>query len=225
MKNIITTVLVGVVLFSTNAWAGKEVNLFVSMTIVSSHVAPDGTVIVNNLSNQTYVEVSFGFITLFNWNNYDMKREIFNEHDFGVSLKLPEFKSLKPYVDFQYWGYPRTDVGYELTSTFGVKHSGLVDSHFKVTHQFGHKDLESGNRLWMEVAKNFPIGKIDITSKIQVAALDNFFGISGLAHITFGLNGKYQINKKVNLSGFLNHQKGFEMRTHWYGGIKVEYSF
>jgi len=222
---IIFLALVLIICFSNQVLAEEEINLFASMTMASSHVAPDGTVVVNNLSNQTYVEASYGSVTIFNWNNYDVKRERFNEHDLGISLKLPEFKSLKPYIDFQYWGYPETEVGYELTSTFGVRHSGLVDTHFRITHQFGHKSLESGRRFWIEIAKSFPMGKIAITPKIQAAVLDNFFGISGLAHITFGLDGEYQINKKISLSGFLNHQKGFEMSTHWYGGIKVGYSF
>jgi hypothetical protein len=223
MKKTICLVLLAVLLVANKVQAEEKWEAFASTAMATSQVAPDGSVIVDNLVNQSYAEMSYGPITLFNWNNYDTQKQRFNEHDLGIYAKLFRVDAFSFYADLQCWIYPGHD--YETAVSTGVKYTGWVDINFKLTRQSGHSNWEPGYRFWAEVSKKILLGKFSLTPKIQTAYLDNFFGVSGLAHITKGLACNYQITKKISLSGFLNHQTGFQMPNLWYGGVALAYFF
>lgn len=223
MKKTVAFSVLSMLLLVNQLWAGEKLGAFASMTMATSQVAPDGTVVVDNLVSQPYIGLTYGPITVFNWNNYDIEKHRFNEHDFGIFAELFKCDAFEFYADFQYWEYP--SYSYETAASVGTKYAGWVSGNFKFTRQSGHGIWDSGYRYWIEVSKNFPLGGLSLTPKIQSAYLDDFFGVSGLAHATAGLSISYQIAEKINLTGEFNYQEGFEMPSHQYGGVTLSSSF
>jgi len=226
-RDIILVLLVVTVFLANQLQAGEKVGVFASTAIATSQVAPDGSRIVDSLVAQPYLEMSYGRFVIFNWNNYDIDQRRFNEHDFGIWAELFKKGDFSSYADFQYWGYPGSEEEYETAASAGVKYSNSnwVNANLKVTRQSGHSLFEPGYRLWMEISKEFSFGKFSLKPKIQGAYLWDFFNVSGVAHLTEGISGGYQFAENLNLSGFVNHQTGFEMDDFWYGGINLSYLF
>jgi hypothetical protein len=202
----------------------------ISTGIFSHYVAPVGYILGKGPHNQNYLDLNAGGFKLFGWSDYDFADKSMIEFDLGMFYSK-KIKNTSLTAGFTYWNYPSGGddkiayiiLGHEKNITKEVSFGQLI------------KDKENENGFWIKpkISKKFN-HKNGFSSEggINAAYLFNFYGDTGLAHITPGASVNW--NKgNLNLTGALNYQFGFinetvslpPIKNQLYGSLNLSVSF
>ncbi len=204
--------------------------------LVTKYVPKVGVQVGEGYANQSMVNLTYAGFNVFAWENYGIPDGRFTGIIYGIQykLKLP-LKSEK--VDFYNTMaldkciYPKVDFENWVADYFFIM-SGRIQTTFHYSHLFSAGEVEHGDRLHGVI--NYPVKykffKLEpvLMPSISSAYHWNFYGKTGLAHITFGLKNKLVFGK-FSILAFANYQHSFEsvkaiLASGFYGGLGFSYS-
>lgn len=212
---------------TANASAAEKISMNFSETLASSQVAPDGYLTVDGMVNQVSIGLDINSLSLWYWNDYSFNDGRLNEHDFGAMYSFApretSFGSFIPFVRAEQWKWPGN--GHDDSASVGFNYRGFIDGHLRFTKLVTDGIKDGGNRLYGILSKKFIRNDFSITPHVKIALLDKFYGVSGIGHITPGIEIGYALTEKASLSGFYEYQIECEYPNHSYGGISLNIRF
>lgn len=224
-KSLIVLILTIITYHSTGITQAANVSF--SETLASSQVAPDGFG-VDGWVSQTTLGVDLDKLSIWYWNNVPLNDSL-NEYDLGAMYFLDplntSFGKFTPFLRAEHWNWPGN--GHDDSLATGFNYSGPVNGHLRLTKLITDKLMSSGGvRLYGTLSKEFALKEtVSLTPSVTGALLDDFYEVSGMSHITPGIEIRWALSKNINLSGFFKHQLGLvEYPNHSYGGINFNLS-
>jgi len=234
LKSILTGILFGASAIAGRAQAG-EVQIprpYVQTSFVSAFVSPAGT-LVNENCRQDWASITTKGLTLGVWQGKFEGEEGFAERDYCASYTFPIAKDLTGNVGFMYWDYPNQRFGdYDSVEKVGLDYSGKVGASLHYAHLNENSVTSDGGRLCLKLSKPFKLtnekaqAQVTLTPSVAGAWIDNWYGRSGVSHVTPGVSlGVSRNNFSIN--GFFNSQQSLNKdieNLNW-GGVSFGYQF
>jgi hypothetical protein len=199
--------------------------------VVTKYVPKIGSQLGDGFANQSMVHLSYAGFKLFGWGNWGIPETGFTGIVYGLQykLKLPvksERIKIDNMVAINKYIFPSYDLDNWVADYF-ISIIGQVQTTFQYSHVFSGGTVEHGDRIYGIV--NYPVRYTFlsqtsiITPSISSTYNWDFYGKTGLAHLTFGLKNKLIIGR-FSLNTFVNYQHSFEsiklfLESGFYGGL------
>lgn len=203
MKNILI-----ILLLVTIASPCDAIEIVVSDAVLSDYITKSGSRIGQGPVNQSSLSIVM-------WGWYG---KICNNHDFGLNktTEIDLIAGKRMYIDssvgkfsfdlsFQRWLEEKDN---ENILEVVAKHKGGLDVTAVWTKQISDGVGFDKNRLYLEIEKSLPVGKLVLIPSLATAYINNFYGGHGWPQVTARLRAEYEINKHVSFFAQVNGQKG-----------------
>lgn len=234
LKNILATALVGATTLAGRAQAGEThiPRPYVQSGFVSALVSPAGTTIKESC-RQDLASITAKGLTLAVWQCQFKDESGIAERDYILSYSFPIAKNLTGNVGAMYWDYPNQRFGdYDTVEKVGLDYSGKVDASFHYLHLNENSVTGDGGRIHLKLAKPLKLTnekaktKVILTPSVAGAWIDNWYGRSGISHVTPGVSLSVSRNN-FSVNGFFNSQQSLnkDIETLNWGGVSFGYQF
>jgi hypothetical protein len=220
MKAKTLLIVVLPMLCSNRAFADEDAKAALSTTLATAHVPKDGNIVVNGPVNQHCVEVGYGPVAIFNWNNYNIKNGEFNERDYGAVFNIPEIKRLKSYIRFEHWTFAGSE--HDNVVTVGTNYEKIIFLNVEYTAIITDGLSEKKYRIFSQISKSYEVADhFSLSPSVKAAFLNNFYKTTGVAYVTVGLSGEHKISNSTKVSIYIDYQKGIKKKNIFYGGLSI----
>ena len=231
LKNILASVILGAAsLLPLTTRAADLPKPYVQTTLASALVPPSGAAIEEKC-RQDYASIDMKGFNFGLWQNQFLGEHGISERDYCLSYTTPLASNLTANVGYQRWDYPNERFGqFDSVETAGLNYSGNVDASLAYTHLNKNSATKNGDRLYLRVSKPIPLvegkTKISLSPTLSTAWVNNYYGVSGLAHISTGLgldvtHGKWGLN----ISGIVQTSLNSDIKNLNWGTAGISYQF
>jgi hypothetical protein len=234
LKSILAGILVGASTLAGTVQAGETQipRPYVETAFVSAFVSPAGT-LVNEDCRQDWASITAKGLTLGIWQAQFSGESGIAERDYCASYAFPIASNLTANVGFQYWDYPNKRFGqFDSVEKVGLDYSGKVNASLHYAHLNENSATDDGGRLCLKLSKPLALTKdksktkVTLTPSVAGAWIDNWYGRSGISHVTPGVSLSVSRNN-FSVNGFFNSQVSLNKNIenlNW-GGVSLGYQF
>lgn len=209
MKLMKTMVAAAMIAAYTVTPANAGMKGYVSSTIQTKKIAPEGPVSIDNAFQKTYLEFSDDSWSFYGLNQYDHKKDKTVENDLAVNKKIP-FGML----GYERWAYDGGNYDDNLVLTlahkgFGLRFSKILHGLEEGLDEGYYAKLSYSTKLEdiFEYLSDTHLG--DVTTSVSGTWVDGFYGLNGFVHSRIGLSKKIDCRYfNVNVMG--EHQESFD---------------
>ncbi len=208
----------------------------VNNQIVTKYVPKVGIQIGEGYADQSLINLSYAGFSVFAWGNYGFPENGFTGVIYGIQHKHKfPLKSEKVIYSGKLavhnYIFPDADLS-NWVGDYCFTASGRIKTSLQYSHVFSDERIDHGDRLFGII--NFPVKyklyKIEsvLSPNISTAYHWNFYGRSGLAHLTFGLKNNLTFGR-FSTFAYVNYQHSFEsirnlFESGFYGGLGIAFS-
>lgn len=213
----------------------KGFDIGFSNQLVTKYFPRVGIHIGEGFANQNLAYVSHSGIKIFGFTNFGLPDNRMTGILYGIqyTIKLPiTIKKTGFHNTFAINKYifPAAEMNNWVADNFFII-KGRIQTTIQYSHVFEAGKVKNGDRIFviMKLPLNYQFLKFQslITPSISSAYHDNFYGKTGFAHFTIGLNNKV-IFKRLFISAFVNYQHSFNsiqkyQESGFYGGLGITF--
>ena len=173
-------------------------------------------------------------LSFFTFTSYDHSSDTLNELDLGIHYEKPVDDDLSCYFTSHLFTYPSRELGHHVDPavTFGVKHSGAVDTNLYFRQVLPTSNREYGNMTVLSFSKTNKLEEIcglepSLTLGVNTCFVDNYFGFSGLTQVTPNVTLGVKVDDNTTIEGYYNYQFGLtdEIGDEKYAGVRIKKKF
>ncbi len=208
----------------------------INKQIVTKYVPKVGVQIGEGYADQSLINLSYAGFSVFGWGNYGFPENSFTGVIYGIQYlhKLPiKSKKINYYnkVALHNYIFPTADLS-NWVADYCFTAKGKTQATLQYSHVFSDKEIEHGDRLFgiINFHVKYKLYKIEsvLSPNISSAYHWNFYGKTGLAHLTFGLKNNL-IFGRFSTFAYVNYQHSFEsienlFESGFYGGLGIAFS-
>jgi hypothetical protein len=244
LKNTLTgIVLLVAALLGSDAEAKSKEPSFDFMTSYNTkYMAPFGLNVGENVTgkkgvNWTVLSANYDSgLSFFLFSSYDHSSDTLNEVDLGVHYERPVSDDLSAYFTGHLFTYPSRELGHHIDPavTFGLRHSGVVDTDLYFRQVLPTSNREYGNMTVLSVSKTSELEDIcglepSLTVGASTCYVSNYFGFSGHTTFTPGVTLGLKVDDNTSIEGYYNYQFGLDKETgigdEEFAGVRVKKKF
>lgn len=197
-------------------------NVELNSTIRSSNDRITGVIINESPSFRNSITLNKGNFTGIIWSDNDLRSRELIEYDLIGCYNKELFDKVNAFICYEKYTISGSENQSYLSGNISYDLEGInLNLHGK------HYLDESGNVIKGSISKNFNFGDLNITSSASLVYSDDFFGTNGFSTYDVSLNGTYNLNENLSLTGAFKQQyslnASFEDKL--IGEIGINYRF